>query len=251
MHELSENKPKWVMLAGGAVLLLGGLFLAVKSYVTLYPRPLPLEQATVTVTGEGEAVGIPDIATITFSVIEQADAVADVTSAANATMENVVSVLKGAGIADEDIKTTGYNLYPRYDYTKVSRGQIVGYELTQSVTVKVRELDTIGQVIDAVTTAGINDVSSPVFEIDEPDAVKTEARAEAFEKAKAKAESLADAAGVNLGNIVTFSESDGGGISPYYKSYDYALEADEVAEAVIEPGSQEFTVSVSVTYALR
>src|SRR3989338_8218742 len=137
------------------------------------PSPSP-SQATVTVSGEGEAVGIPDIATITFSVIEQGDAVADVTSAANITMENVVTVLKGAGIADADIQTTGYNLYPRYDYPKLSRGEIIGYQLTQSVTIKVRQLDTIGAVIDAVTATGINDVSSPYFEIDDPDQVKTE-----------------------------------------------------------------------------
>ena len=246
--DMSTHKPIHYSIVGVAILL--AIFLGVKSYVTLNPQPLPLAQATVMVSGEGEAVGIPDIATITFSVIEQADAVADVTAAANVTMENVVTVLKGAGIADADIQTTGYNLYPRYDYTKVSRGEIIGYQLPQSVTVKVRQLDTIGEVIDAVTTTGINDVSSPIFEIDEPDQVKTEARAEAFEKAKAKAASLAEAAGVRLGDIVTFSESDGGAIQPYYKSYEYALSDDTGAEAVIEPGSQEFTVSVSVTYAL-
>ncbi len=247
--DMSTHKPIHYSIVGVAILL--AIFLGVKSYVTLQPRPLPLAQATVTVSGEGEAVGIPDIATITFSVVEQGDAVADVTSAANITMENVVTVLKGAGMADADIQTTGYNLYPRYDYTKLSRGEIIGYQLTQSVTIKVRQLDTIGAVIDAVTATGINDVSSPYFEIDDPDQVKTEARAEAFAKAKTKATSLAESAGVALGDIVTFSESDGGDIQPYYKSYEYNMAADEIAEAVIEPGSQEVNVTVSVTYALN
>lgn len=247
--DMSTHKPIHYSIVLVAALL--AVFLAVKSYVTLNPRPLPLAQATVTVSGEGEAVGIPDIATITFSVIEQSDTVVSVTEASNATMANVVAVLKGAGIADEDIQTSSYNLSPRYDYTKISRGEIVGYQITQSVTVKVRQLDTIGAVIDVVTQAGINDVSSPYFEIDDPDQVKTEARAEAFTKAQAKAESLADAAGVQLGDIVTFSED-----SPsYYPSYNsYAFGAEEKAldtAAVIEPGSQEFTVTVSVTYALE
>lgn len=238
--DMSTHKPIHYSIVLVAALL--AVFLAVKSYVTLQPRPLPLEQATVTVTGEGEAVGIPDIATITFSVVEQGDTVAVVTEASNSTMNNVITVLKGAGLADADIKTTGYNLNPRYDYTRVSRGEIIGYAITQSVTVKIRDLATIGEVVDAVTAAGVNDVSSPYFEIDDPDQVKTEARAEAFAKAQAKAESLAEAAGVKLGKIVTFSESDGGGIQPYYKSYE--------VDAVIEPGSQEVNITVSVTYAL-
>lgn len=247
--DMSTNKPILCSVVGVAVLL--ATFLGVKSYVALHPRSLPLEQATVTVSGEGEAVGIPDIATITFSVVEQGDTVAAVTEATNTAMANIVSVMKGAGIADADIKTTAYNLYPRYDYTKFSRGEIVGYDLTQSVTVKIRHLDTIGEVIDAATQAGANDVSSPAFEIDDPDQVKTVARAEAFEKAKAKADSLATAAGVSLGDIVTFSEDDGRSIYPSYYGYEsLSVEKDFDVGTTIEPGSQEVQVTVSVTYAL-
>ncbi|MBI4406882.1 MAG: SIMPL domain-containing protein [Candidatus Kerfeldbacteria bacterium] len=246
---MSTNKPIQYSAVGVAVVL--AIFLGVKSYTALQPRPLPLEQATVTVSGDGEAVGIPDIATITFSVVEQGDTVAAVTEATNIAMANIVSVMKGAGIADEDIQTTAYNLNPRYDYTKFSRGEIVGYDLTQGVTVKIRALDTIGEVVDAATQAGANDVSSPAFEIDDPEQVKTAARAEAFEKAKAKAESLAAAAGVKLGQIVTFSEDDGGSVYPSYYGYDsLSVEKDFAVGATIEPGSQEVQVIVSVTYAL-
>lgn len=251
MDNLMENISRNLIVHyfAGLALLVLALFLGVKSYTTLYPRPLPLQQATIAVTGTGEAVGIPDIATMTFSVVEQGDTVANVTATANDSMNQIVSVMKGAGIAAEDIQTTGYNLNPRYDYSKVNRGEIVGYDLTQSVTVTIRQLDSIGTVIDAATSAGANDVSTPSFEIEDPEAVKTEARAEAFAKANAKAESLADAAGVQLGEIVTFNEGDSYNPESYYKSYaaDSMMVSDE---AVIEPGSEEVNVSVTVTYAL-
>lgn len=236
--------------AGAISLVLLGIWSLSKMYVVFNPQST--EPATITVSATGDAVGIPDIATMNFSVVEQGDTVAAVTESANTAMNNIVATLKGAGIADEDLQTTGYNLSPRYDYTKNGSGEIIGYSLTQSVTVKVRNLDTIGAVVDAATAAGANDLSSPTFDIDDPESVQTEARAEAFAKAKAKAESLADAADVDLGEIVTFSEDVGGyDPQPYYYAERSLVSDASLAGAAIEVGSQEVNVSVSVTYALN
>lgn len=237
--------------AAGLALVLVGIWSISKVYTEFHPQPS--EPATITVTGTGDAVGIPDIATMSFSVVQQGDTVESVTTATNDAMNNIVATLKGAGIADEDLQTTGYNLNPRYDYTKNKSGEIIGYSLTQSVTVKIRNLDDIGAVVDAATNAGANDISSPTFDIDDPEAVKTEARAEAFTKANAKAESLAEAAAVNLGDIVTFSEDDGGYVypQPYYAERSLAGDALMADSATIEVGSQEVNVSVSVTYAIN
>jgi uncharacterized protein YggE len=235
---------------GAVVLLLVGVWAISKVYVEFMPQPS--EPATVTVDGTGEAVGIPDIATMSFSVVEQADTVAEVTESANAAMDKIVTTLKGAGIADADLQTTAYNLNPRYDYSENKSGEIIGYSITQSVTVKIRNLDDISSVVDAATNAGANDVTSPVFEIDDPDRVKAEAREEAFAKAEAKAKSLAEAAGVRLGDIVTFSESDGGvSPQPYYLERSLGIASADSYEPSIEVGSQEVSVTVSVTYALR
>lgn len=238
---------------GAMVLLVIAVYSAVRVYTSLSPQPEALPAATLDVSGTGEAVGIPDIASMTFSVVQQGDTVAAVTEAGNTTMENIMSVIKGAGIADEDIRTTSYYLSPRYDYTKVNRGEIVGYDLNQSVTVKIRDLERTAEVADAVTQAGANSISSPVFEIDDPESVKTEARAEAFEKAQAKAESLAEAAGMKLGEIVTFSETGDDGIIPYANRY--ASESDSLTVDAALPsfaaGSEEISVTVNVTYALK
>lgn len=234
-----------------AVLILLGIWAITRVYTQFYPQPT--EPATITVTGTGDAVGIPDVATMSFSVVEQGSTVEAVTTATNTAMANIVATLKSAGIKDADIQTTGYNLNPRYDYSEDKTGEIAGYTLTQSVTVKIRDLENVGSVVDTATGAGANDISSPVFAIDDPENVKTEARAEAFEKAKAKAESLADAAGVNLGAIVTFSEDDGGVVSPqpYYERSALAIDYAAGDLATIETGSQEVNVSVSVTYAIN
>ncbi len=234
------------------VMILLGAWSVSKVYTEFNPQPT--EPATITVTGTGDAVGVPDIATMSFSVVEQGDTVAAVTTTTTEAMNKIVTTLKSAGIADADIQTTGYNLNPRYDYSKNKSGEILGYTLTQSVTVKIRNLDSIGQVVDAATTAGANDISSPAFAIDDPEAIKTEARAEAFTKAQAKAVSLAEAADVHLGDIVTFSEDDGGVVSPqpYYAERSLAGDAMITADyATIEVGSQEVNVSVSVTYAIN
>ncbi len=235
---------------GALALVLIGIWAGSKVYVEF--RPQPSEPATITVSGTGDAIGVPDVATMSFSVVEQAATVAEVTTATNTAMDKIIITLKGAGIADEDIQTTAYNLNPRYDYTERKNGEIVGYSLTQSVTVKIRNLDTISTVVDAATNAGANDVSSPMFEIDEPDTIKAEARTEAFTEAQAKAESLAAAAGVTLGDIVTFSEEDGSDTpQPYYAERMLSFDATDAATPSIEVGSQEVAVTVNVTYAIR
>jgi hypothetical protein len=116
-----------------AIMLLVGVYVGTKTYIEFNPQPK--DQPSLMVSGTGKAVGIPDIATMSFSVVEQGDTVAAVTAATNTSMNNIVATMKGAGIKDADIKTTSYNLNPRYDYTRKSSGEIIGYELTQGVTV--------------------------------------------------------------------------------------------------------------------
>lgn len=251
-QELSKALTQLARFTASAMVMLV-IYGSIRIIISFAPQPEALPRPTIAVSGTGEAVGIPDIASITFSVVQQGDTVAAVTEAGNTTMGNIMSVLKGAGIADEDIRTTSYYLSPRYDYTKVNRGEIIGYELNQSVTVKIRDLERTAEVADAVTQAGANTISTPVFEIDDPELVKTEARAEAFTKAEAKAKSLAEAAGLSLGKIVTFSEVSGDGVIPYAtRSFEESdMLTSDAALPSFSAGSEEITVTVDVTYALQ
>ncbi|MBI2416051.1 MAG: SIMPL domain-containing protein [Candidatus Kerfeldbacteria bacterium] len=228
-----------------------GIHQLTQAYFEANPRPTPLAQPTITVSASGEAVGVPDVAKITIGVVSDGTTVAEVTAAGNTTMDGILAVVKGAGVQAEDIKTVSYNLSPSYNY-KVKPYQIEGYSLNQAVRLTVRQLDDVGAIVDQATQAGANSVGTPVFEIDDPDQMQAEARAEAFTKAQVKAESLAKAAGVQLGDIVTFSENTNASPRPYY-SEEYALlgEKDAAVAPSFEPGSQEATIEMSVTYQIK
>ncbi|EKD76237.1 MAG: hypothetical protein ACD_43C00183G0005 [uncultured bacterium] len=251
----AELNKALTMLARMAVLtiLVVAVYAGARVYTSLKPQPAALPAPTLSVAGTGEAYGIPDIATITFSVLKQGDTVTAVTESGNTAMQDIITVLKDAGIADADIRTTAYRLSPRYDYSKATKGDIIGYDLNQSVTVKIRNLESTATVTDAVTVAGANNIGTPIFEIDDPDSVKSEARAEAFTKAQAKAQSLANAAGMKLGSMVTFSESgnDGEKYSDYNQSISFDAVSAETSTPTFSAGSDEINVTVNVTYALK
>ena len=209
---------------------------------------------TITVNGEGELTLKPDMAVVNLSVVEEGATVAEVTQKGNQKMNEVVSFLKGLGISEDDIKTTSYWLNPSYRYPeRGGKPQIVGYNLTQNVTVKIRDLSEVEEVIDGAVRAGVNQTGQLSFEIDDDSEARAEARREAFQDAREKAEAMTSAAGVRLGRVVTFSES--GGVQPpmpYYARTAVMEMADEAAVApAIEPGSQDVTVNVNVTYEIE
>jgi uncharacterized protein YggE len=237
------------------VLVVVGVKQGVQAYYTIHPQPTNISERSFVVSAEGEAIGIPDVATFTVSVIEEGETVADVTTAGNEKMTAVLDAVKSKGIDAADIKTTQYSLTPKYN-NLLSPRVISGYKLQESATVKVRNLEILSEVVDVATEAGANSVGTPDFEIDDPEVLAAEARTEAFEKAKLKAQALANDAGVKLGEVLTVSET------PYfpYQQYDSmkfasALSSDESAidlPAVdFEAGSQEITISISVTYGIK
>jgi uncharacterized protein YggE len=247
------------------VLGLGAIYLAVLAWNDLRypPRSHDVATNTISVMGEGEAFAKPDIAHFTFSVTETAVTVADAQKKATDRMNKAIKYLKDAGVADKDIKTTAYNIYPKYEYQGApclpefcpSRNpKIVGYETSQSVEVKVRALEKAGDLLTGVGQLGVQNISGLTFSVDLEDSVKTSARNEAIANAKKKAEELASKLGVRLVRIVTFYES---GNSPYY----YATKDStmgmggasiQAAPAVPVPsGENKYTSQVTVTYEIR
>src|SRR3989338_3532996 len=181
---------------------------------------------TINVSGYGEAVAVPDIATFTFSVVSERSTVAaaqdDATTKANA----ITAYLKEGGVAERDIQTTGYSVYPQYDWvqqTCVAGGicppgeqRLRGYEVRQTTTGKVRDTAAAGDLRTGVGGRGASEVAGLNFTWDNPDAVEAEARDKAIADAKQKAEALARSLGVSLVRVVSFNESGGGYPIPYY-----------------------------------
>ena len=209
---------------------------------------------TITVSGEGKITAKPDIANISLSVVSKGATVKQVTNDNNTKMNAVLAAVKSQGVDSKDITTSQYSLYPDYDYLYTAGStKIKGYNLTQEITVKVRDLQKVDDILDTATKAGANQVGSLNFDIDDTGSVKKQAREVAFKKAKEKAEEMAGMAGVRLGRVVTFSEE-----SPsYFPNYtQFAMEArsmvsDAAPAPSIEPGQKELSMSVSVTYEIE
>ncbi len=218
--------------------------------------------STINVQGTSERSVSPDVATFTFAVMaEDVDATVAQTKSAK-TMQAVTDYLKSQGIAEEDIKTVYYNLYPRYEYTNgpcdewgycpSGEQKVIGYTADESITVKVHDITKAADLIAGVGKNGATNVSGLTFSLDDPDALKEEIRAEAIADARAKAERLADSLGVRLGELTYYYED-----SPYQYpyNYDYGVtmekSADGGAAPSIAPGQNEITASVTLTYEIN
>ncbi|MEK7583094.1 MAG: SIMPL domain-containing protein [Patescibacteria group bacterium] len=211
---------------------------------------------TVTFSGEGKVLAKPDVAKLNFTILTQA-ATSKAAQDANSKKSNeVTAFLKTQGIEDKDVKTSGYNVSPQYVYSIRSDIQeaprISGYQVTQNFHITIRDLDNTNKVLDGVVAAGVNQVDQLQFEIENPEALKADARGKAIADAKAKSKTLESQIGIRLGKIVNFQEDVGG-----YPSYDIkmmALEARGGGNAMppsIPSGVNEITVSVTVTYQIK
>ena len=246
-----------VLLA--AIVALGAYtYLTVKQTEVLVEAP-----ATITVEGNGEAVAVPDIATFSFSVQAEASE-ANVAQERSAESVNaIVAALEEADIDEEDIKTTSYNLYPEYEFIRQvcteglcppGERRLKGYAVSQTITVKVREVDDAGELISMVGGLGATNVSGLSFTIDDDDMIKAEARDMAIADAEEKARALADSLDVRLGRIVGFWEDRGG----YYPvdsrgsvmTFDAAAESAAVAPQ-IPTGENTVTSIVNITYEIK
>lgn len=219
---------------------------------------------TITVSGTGEVYAKPDLCLVSFSVKNEAKTVAEAMTENTAKMNAIIALMKAQGIEKKDLKTTNFNIYPRYEYRKEEVGAetwppqpegkrvLVGYEITQSLQVKIRNLEKIGEIIQGATDAGANQVRNLQFTIDNQDELKKQAREEAIQEAKDKAKELAGQLDIELVRITNFSES---GIIPRLPYYDFALQEaagpGETPAPQIETGENKIEVAVSITYEIN
>jgi hypothetical protein len=210
------------------------------------------ERDTIAISGEGKVTGIPDVATIDVGLLTEKPDVQSAQIENTTKMNKLIATLKNLGVANNDIQTSDYNIYPQYDYTN-GKQVLQGYQVSQSVTVKIRNLDKVGDILAAAGQGGANQVSGLSFSIDDPEALKQEARVKALENAKTKAEALAKVAGVGLGKIVSFSESS---TTPpiMYKSMDLSAGiggGGAMPTPTVQSGSMDIVVDVTVSYEIK
>ena len=205
----------------------------------------------LSVSANAEASRTPDIATISTGVVTQA---ADANGAMRdnaGQMDKVMAALRAAGIAASDIQTSGINLNPQYKYVENMPPAIVGYQASNTVNVKVRELTKLGKVLDALVAQGANQINGPSFGIDKPEAALDEARVAAVKKAQAQAQTYADALGLKIRRIVSISEGGAGLPRPPMPML-RAMSADAgyAKETAVAPGESSVSVSVEMVFEL-
>ena len=210
------------------------------------------------VEGTGEVDTTPDLATFSATVLTDGGTnVAEVQAANTEKMNRIDAYLKEQGVAKDDLKTAQYSLSPRYSYAPcLDRNcpppTITGYNLTQTLEVKVREASKLGDLLSGVVTNGANSVSEVRFVVDDDSTAKDEARQEAMADAKKKAKALAKAGGFRLGKLVTLYENSSpmpyGG---YAMAGDMAMKSEAAAQPVIEPGSQTSKVQMTLTFEIK
>lgn len=221
-------------------------------------RNSDLQKDTITVSGKGEVVVKPDIATVSFGVTAENLDVSKAQTESVTKMNNIIGFLKSKGVDEKDIKTTNYNIYPRYDYVKSTvdyyggKQVLAGYVVSQTVEVKIRKIADAGVILGGVAEFGVTDVSGLTFTVDNQDAVKDSARDLAITDAKDQAKVLAKALGVRLVKITAFSE--GGNYPTYYgleKSMAVGMGGDSALAPQIMTGENKITSNVNITYEIR
>lgn len=204
---------------------------------------------TISITGEGKVLAKPEIGQVDLSVMTEAKTVSPAVSENTSKMNKITQGMKELGIKEEDLKTIDYNIYPKYQYL-AGKSEIIGYEVRQTLRVKVRDLDKTGQVLEKAASLGANLVGSLEFTFDEPEKLKDEAREKAILNAKKKAEDLASSLGVKLGKIVSFTESTEPEPSPsYYGALKEGMGGGG-EEPQIQTGQNEIEARVTLTYEI-
>lgn len=251
-------------------LILIGVVFALSAYIKLtlnQAESVYTGDTTITVAGEGEVLAKPDLGQFSFSVMAEADTAEAAQEQSAESINVIMSYLEEAGIDEKDIKTTGYNVYPRYEWEKAAecsfpgpggdcerKRVLKGYETTQTVYVKVRETDKAGEIISGVGSRGATNISGLNFTIDDETALQAEARKKAIADAKEKAEELADDLGMRIVRVVGFNEGGNNGVMYATKSFgaDMAMEESAMNVAPELPMGENTTRSnVSISYELR
>jgi len=204
---------------------------------------------SITLSGTGEVSAAPDLARVTSGVQTEAITAREALTANNRAMTAVIEGLKQAGIAAKEIQTSNFSVGPRYEYPQNARPVLIGYQVSNTVTVTVRELARIGEMLDRIVTLGSNTINGIGFSIDDPEKLEDEARRLAIADARRKAELYAAAGGFRLGRILTVAESGGGVPQPV--AFMRAATAEAAPAVPIEGGELSVDIGVSVTWEIE
>lgn len=232
--------------------LLAGVAAVHTSAIAQPTQPAAVQTITGTrldVMATGEVTRVPDIAHISAGVTTLAPTASAAIQQNSRQMNAVRSALRAAGIADRDIQTSTISLNPEYRYRENESPVLTGYRASNQVTVRFRDIERTGPILDALVAQGANQINGPMLGIDKPEEALDEARLEALDVARKRAEIYARQMGKRVGRILSVSES-GGGFPPPMPMM-ARLEARDAAQTAIDPGEQTLAVTLAVSFELN
>ncbi len=200
----------------------------------------------ITVVGQGAVETTPDMATVSMGVITEAKTGAEAMAQNSKALEGVLKQLSAAGIEAKDVQTSNLSLSPRWDnklFSSSGQRKIAGFVASNTVTVRVRDLDRLGEVLDAVVQEGANTFHGLHFGLQEPQPAQDAARQDAVADARRKAQLYVTAAGVKLGDVLTISEAASRGVSPVMMT----MESDQMMSRAVPVAQGEVTVGATIT----
>lgn len=224
-------------------------------FIKAFDISYPISVSTTTksrelaVVGEGKVDVVPDTAVIDAGiVVANAASVEEAQSSLNKTNNSIVSTMQKLGVKKEDIKTSNYSVYPNQSYDPGNQGKITGYNGNVTVSIKVRNIESLGQVIETVTQSGANQIQNTSYTIDNPEKYREEARNKAIENAESQAKRLAQKLGIKLGKVVNIVESTPN-TAPQFLSAERQFGGGGAPD--IQPGSQTITSVVTLYFEKR
>lgn len=216
--------------------------------------PLHAEEAkmprVISLSGHGEVKSAPDLAFVTTGVLTQGITAAEALAANTQAMNALFAALKQAGIDEKDVQTSSFMVQPRYDYTNNQAPKLVGYDVSNNVTVTVRKIADLGPLLDKLVQSGSNQISGISFDVSKPDAALDEARKLATADATRRAKVYAEALGVTLGPVLSVSEGTNYQ-PPVPMLRGKVMMADAAAPVPVAAGEQSLSVDVNITWEIR
>jgi uncharacterized protein YggE len=211
----------------------------------------PISGTRLDVVAAGEVTRVPDLVRINAGVVTQAPTAVEAIRQNAARMEAVRAALRAAGIADRDIQTSSVSLNPNYRYAENQPPQLIGYQATNEVNVRFRDIARSGPILDALVAQGANQINGPMLTIDRPEAALDEARVQALTNARARAELYARSLGMRVARVLAVSEAAPGPIPLARVGMVRGMAANQDAATQIVPGEQTLSVSLTVSFELE
>lgn len=205
----------------------------------------------VSLTGHGEVRSTPDIAFVTSGVTTQGATAADALAANTKAMTDLFAALKAAGIEDKDIQTSNFSVQPRYDFSNGQAPKLMGYDVSNNVTIKLKKVDMLGALLDKLVQSGSNQISGISFDVSKPEEAMDEARKLATEDATRKAKLYAQAMNIELGNVVQISEGSNSGPSPVPFVRGAAMMKADAAPVPVAAGEQTIAADVNIVWEIK